>query len=309
MPDHANLLVELLDEPAEAKLIGTKFRNLQLLRRWRFPVPKAFCLTTRLYLDLFRSSLSPTFSTAPTYLRALLNDRITNILGESPSGAVAIRSSSPSEDTDLRSFAGQFDTILGARSYAEVLEGILAVWRSLSSERSTAYEAAHAECAEGNSMATIIQELIPADKSGVIFTADPRTGDASICIIEAAWGLGDFIVSGAVTPDRFTLRGGTQIEHVTASKSKRHVFSPQGLQDEKVPRSLRDVPCLSTKEIHRLYQLAQDVAHKLACPQDIEFLFWQDSIFLLQTRPITTGTIRSTRAGSHSSTTGGQHET
>src|SRR5919202_77533 len=117
--------------------------------------------------------------------------------------AVAVRSSATAEDMPELSFAGQHESYLNVRGEAAVLEAIKRCWASLWTARALGYRVRAGIPPEQVSLAVVVQELVPADAAGILFTADPVTGARDRVLINAAWGLGEAIVGGAVTPDTF----------------------------------------------------------------------------------------------------------
>ena len=116
-----------------------------------------------------------------------------------------MRSSATAEDAADTSFAGQQETILGVEGDDRLLDAIERCWRSLFTERAVAYRAKQGVDAAGLAMAVVVQQLVPAEVAGVLFTRDPLDPDGKRMLAEASWGLGEAVVSGRVTPDRFTL--------------------------------------------------------------------------------------------------------
>src|SRR5207249_11895451 len=115
--------------------------------------------------------------------------------------AVAVRSSATAEDLPELSFAGQQETYLNMRGEAMVLDAVKRCWASLWTARAIGYRARQGIAAEDVSLAVVVQELVPADAAGILFTANPVTGERDVVMINAAWGLGEAIVGGLVTPD------------------------------------------------------------------------------------------------------------
>ena len=114
---------------------------------------------------------------------------------------VAVRSSATAEDLPELSFAGQQETYLNIHGAAMVLDAVKRCWASLWTARAIGYRARHGIAQEDVSLAVVVQELVPADAAGIMFTANPLTGARDQVMINAAWGLGEAIVGGLVTPD------------------------------------------------------------------------------------------------------------
>jgi pyruvate,water dikinase len=201
-----------------------------------------------------------------------------------------VRSSAIGEDSAEASFAGTHLSVLGVSGDEAVIEAIRAVHQSCSDAGAQAYRSKMGLDASTR-MGVVVQALIDADTAGVMFTRDPLTG-ADQRIIEASWGLGEAVVAGLVTPDRYVLEpDGTLIEELVGEKDLAVRRTPAGgTVEEEVDPTLIDLPCLGRAELAALQELA------LACDRvfestahDIEFAFRSGALFLLQRRPITRG--------------------
>jgi phosphohistidine swiveling domain-containing protein len=203
---------------------------------------------------------------------------------------VAVRSSGTAEDLPGHSFAGQYDTYLGVGDLPGCIEAIKKCWASLWTLRAYEYRQKNGFDHLKIGMAVIVQTLIPADVSGVIFTADPLTGGRGRIIIEACFGLGEALVSGKVTPDRFIVgnRSHKIFTRIVSEKKIARTLAASGLVEEQaVPRERLSVCCLDNKQIKKLAKLAKKVETEFGCPQDIEWAIYKGKIFFLQSRPIT----------------------
>jgi pyruvate,water dikinase len=191
---------------------------------------------------------------------------------------VAVRSSATAEDLPGHSFAGQYETYLGITDLSGCIEAIKKCWASLWTERAYEYREKNGFDHLKVNMAVIVQSLVEADTSGVIFTTDPVTGSSSRIIVEACFGLGDSLVSGKVTPDRFIVRKRNL-------KILSHRVSEKTLENEQAC-----VPCIDKRIAKKLAKLAKRVETKFNYPQDIEWAIRDNKIFFLQARPIATVT-------------------
>jgi pyruvate,water dikinase len=203
---------------------------------------------------------------------------------------VAVRSSGTAEDLPGHSFAGQYDTYLGVADMAGCVEAIKKCWASLWTLRAYEYRERNGFDHLKIGMAVIVQTLITADVSGVIFTVDPLTGGRSRTIIEACFGLGEILVSGKVTPDRFIVhkRNFKILSRTISEKKVERTLVGAGLvKEQAVPRERSSACCLENEQIRKLAKLAKKVETELASPQDIEWAICNKTIFFLQSRPIT----------------------
>jgi phosphohistidine swiveling domain-containing protein len=203
---------------------------------------------------------------------------------------VAVRSSGTAEDLPGHSFAGQYDTYLGMSNLEDCIEAVKKCWASLWTLRAYEYRERNSFDHLKIEMAVIVQSLIAADTSGVIFTVDPVTGSRSSMVIEACFGLGDALVSGKVTPDRFLVgKKKLKLFSQTISEKKiEHTIGRNGLIEEKnIPSERSSICCLDKKRVGKLAKLARRIETEFGSPQDIEWAIFKKKIFLLQSRPIT----------------------
>ena len=215
---------------------------------------------------------------------------------DTPGGAapVAVRSSATTEDGADASFAGVQDSYLWIRGEDEVCDAVRWCWASLYSVESLTYRRRLPE--QGLAMAVVIQRMVDARCAGVMFTRSPLTGDRSVIVLEASWGLGSALVGGAVTPDRYVVNKvtGEILSRAVSSKLRQHCMDPSGtgVREEDVPADLHDKPCLDDEEIRTLARLGRQIEQHYGCPQDIEWAIARNvppgaGIFLLQSRPET----------------------
>jgi pyruvate,water dikinase len=209
---------------------------------------------------------------------------------------VAIRSSATSEDSADASFAGLQDTYLWVRGVDSVIEHVRKCWASLYAVESVMYRRRLKLPEQGLAMGVVIQRMIDSRCSGVMFTRSPNTGDRSVVVVEASWGLGSAIVSGEVTPDKYVVGKitGEIVSRTVSQKMRMHRPNPAGagVIDEEVPVGQQNAPCLSDNELHALIEIAKQVERHYGCPQDIEWAIARDlppgeNVFLLQSRPET----------------------
>ena len=209
-------------------------------------------------------------------------------LGEDPT--VAVRSSATAEDLPDASFAGQQDTYLNI-TRDELLDRIKRCWASLFTQRALYYREEQGFDHSEVDIAVVVQKMVDAEKSGVLFTSHPSTGAAEMTV-EAAWGLGEAVVSGSVSPDHYTYdRRDETVESVTISTKKTmHVKDPDTGEtlEKPVPAEKRDERVLSEGELDLLSDIGELVEDHYGQPQDVEWAINDGNIYLLQSRPITT---------------------
>ena len=227
-----------LDAQADAddKAIGPKASSLVRLSRIGLTVPAGFCIPVEAYREHVETrgvlrqiaSALDTLASAPADQKKPILAGIREAIIKAPmatgvcraiethyhelgAGLVAVRSSATAEDLPGRSFAGQYDTYLGITDVDECLTAVRQCWASLWTERAWEYRERNGFDHRAAGMAVIVQALVAADASGVLFTTDPATGRSDRIIIEACFGLGEALVSGRVTPDRFLVKNAISI--------------------------------------------------------------------------------------------------
>ena len=190
--------------------------------------------------------------------------------GELP---VAVRSSATAEDLPEMSFAGQMDTYLNVHGKAMLLEMIKRCWASLWTARAMSYRTRNGIAHEDVSIAVVVQKLVPADAAGIMFTANSLTGARDQVVINVAWGLGEAIVSGLVTPD-IIIVGKLQkkiIEQQINQKDMMTVRTSEGTHEQPVPLNLRNRSVLSPAQISELARIGLKVEALYGVPMDIEW--------------------------------------
>jgi phosphoenolpyruvate synthase/pyruvate phosphate dikinase len=199
----------------------------------------------------------------------------------------AVRSSAIDEDGAQFSFAGQFETYLHV-SHDEIEEKIKAIWLSAVSPRVIKYRQQNNLPLQFG-IGVIIQEMISSEAAGVAFGADPLTGDPSIKIVSAVFGLGEGLVSGDLDADTFTISE-QGIKSQVVSKPHQYVRDTVngGIEKTETNASIKDTPSLSEQQVYEISTLLDQLNHKLGKAQDLEFAFSKGLLYLLQTRPITT---------------------
>jgi pyruvate,water dikinase len=203
---------------------------------------------------------------------------------------VAVRSSATAEDLPDASFAGQQETFLNVQE-DDLIERVKECWASLFSQRAIYYRNRqgfpHAEV----DIAVVVQEMVPAEKSGVLFTSHPSTGEPRI-IIEAAWGLGEAVVSGSVSPDNYVVDKETgEADTITVADKKVMMLKDEETGEtveQAVPDEKRSKRVLDDDEIAELAKLGRRVEDHYDAPQDVEWAVYDGDIYMLQSRPITT---------------------
>lgn len=204
-----------------------------------------------------------------------------------PDSALAVRSSATAEDLPDLSFAGQQDTFLNVVGLDAVMEALVSCWSSLWTARAIGYRARNGIPHDGVALAAVVQLLVPARASGVLFTANPLTGARTETVIDATWGLGEALVSGQVEPDHFVVH--SESGRISRSVGAKAVVT-SALPGGGVTISAR-VPdpelSLTDAQVWELVALGRSVADEYGTPQDLEWAIADATIYLLQARAIT----------------------
>ena len=205
---------------------------------------------------------------------------------------VAVRSSATAEDLPDASFAGQQRTLLNVKGKSELLNAVKECWASLYEPRAIFYRTQKGFEHEKVSMSVVVQKMVDSYKSGVLFTIDPTTNDLNKIAIEAAWGLGEAVVSGEITPDYYVIdkRTGKLVLKKISEKPFMYTRDLEKGRTKKVNLSqeIAKKQVLTDDELFMLAKFGKRIEDHYAWPQDIEWGIEDGQIFILQTRPVTT---------------------
>ncbi len=298
------LLIVPLHEIKPNQGCGPKAENLGRLLQAGLPVPPAVCIpgnACRQHLLRLTSAAELAELTADglaTWRRKIIDaplagdllDQLQEVLASFDWDHLAVRSSASAEDLPGASFAGQHETVLGVKTVEQAAVAIRRCWASLWSDRAFEYRRHNGIEPTATDMAVIVQQLVDADVAGVIFTVNPTTGDPNCMVVEACWGLGDSLVSGRVSPDRFQLAKDSLslLESETGRKTTRCSLDGEGgSRQEPVPAERQELVSLNMDQILDLARLGRDIERLFDGPQDIEFAVKDDRLQVLQARPVT----------------------
>lgn len=291
--------------------VGGKAANLHRLVSAGFPVPDGIVVPVNEYDAFMRSTglreaVAGLLEGAGDVQLSDLSRRIRgmissgradeglseDILGElsraGPDALWAVRSSAVSEDLEDASFAGQLDSYLNVPT-ADVPHMVKRCWASYWNERAIAYRNDSRVDHLGHGIAVVVQRMVDARSSGILFTVDPVRGRSDRMLIEASWGLGEAIASGLVTPDRFECDGrtGEVVSRAINDKAKQVLLRPGGSSVSEVREEDRMVPSISDAELRLLVDIGARIEGHFGGPQDIEWAIEGDRVFVLQSRPVT----------------------
>ncbi|MEJ8639582.1 rifamycin-inactivating phosphotransferase [Streptomyces sp. MS2.AVA.5] len=208
-------------------------------------------------------------------------------LGEQ--AAYAVRSSATAEDLPTASFAGQQDTYLNVMGPMAILQHISRCWASLFTERAVTYRRRNGIDDRTVHMAVVVQQMAFPQASGILFTADPVTGNRKVATVDAGFGLGEALVSGLVNPDVFTVREGDVVAKAIAAKQRALQALPAGgTQEVSIDSQQQEQAALTDAQVVRLVQFGRRIEAHFGRPQDIEWCLVDDAFQIVQSRPITT---------------------
>ena len=300
-------------------LVGGKGANLGEMASFDVPINPGFIITSGAYFDFIeqnkfktkiKESLKELDITDPQQINVasqkiknliisgkisegLAKEIINNYLklgGILSQALVAVRSSATAEDLPGASFAGQHETFLNVRGEANVVNRVKECWASLFEPRAIFYRQEKNFEHFKVGMAVIIQEMLTVDISGVTFTIDPVTNEKNTIIIEAVYGLGELIVQGTVTPDRYVVEK-SSLDILKREVSKQTIqLAKVGTLNRKirVPKKLQSKRKLTDKQIVELAKIGKKIHNHYFFPQDIEWILSKNKFYLVQTRAVTT---------------------
>ena len=305
--------------PEHNDVVGKKCANLGKLTRMELAVPPGFALSIDMYLEFLQTTgLDEQLS---SYVKACGDLRGANItayeeLSTTLRGAIENQEMPPNlkelissyyaklcEKTGINDLAvsvrsagtqsrpGMFETYLNVRGIDDVLSKVRKVWASAYTPRAIAFRTNKELPIIGDELGVAIPKMVNSRASGIAFTVNPVDGDASQILLEANWGLGEGVVSGAESVDGFVVNKETleiKDRHI-GTKTKYVIFTEKGADWVDMPDKLRSVSCLSDEEIIEIARIAKETEARLNAPQDMEWAIDQDlpfpeSLFWLQTR-------------------------
>jgi pyruvate,water dikinase len=296
-------------------IVGGKAANLGELLRLEIPVPDGFVVDARTFKDFINSANLKTkiysllqdldventeeLNRVSEEIRKMIRDakmpediereirKAYRELGNCREVYVAVRSSATAEDLPDASFAGQQDTYLNVKGEEEVVKKVKECWGSLFTPRAIYYRVQKGFKHENVSIAVVVQKMVNSEKSGVMFTSHPVTGEKK-SIIEAVFGLGEAIVGGLVTPDTYVYdRVERKLLEVKVSEKKFMITRKNGSERVELGEKGKE-RVLSDEEIVKLVDLGEVIEEHYGKPQDIEWAIEGGEIYIVQSRPITT---------------------
>jgi phosphoenolpyruvate synthase/pyruvate phosphate dikinase len=301
---------------AKLALVGGKGANLgELSSISGVQVPDGFCITTEAFKEVVESSkgfepLLAQFSVLNTndtkrisetgaIIRNLIEHiPIPKILDDEISGhltrlgndtAYAVRSSATAEDLPNASFAGQQDTYLNIIGKEAVMKHIGKCWASLFTDRAIIYRMQNGFDHRKIRLSVVIQKMVFPHAAGVVFTADPITGNRNVLSIDASFGLGEALVSGIVNADSYKVRSGTIVDRKISTKKKAiYPLKNGGTTEQEIDAASQNTPALTNDQILKLERIGRKIEKHFGAAQDIEWCLVDNTFYIVQSRPITT---------------------
>jgi len=288
-----------LADSTDLTTVGGKGASLARLARSDLPVPGGFHVITDAYRAFVASDEVAGRLTANTdadevaalFATAALPPGLAEELTEHCAKLTppfAVRSSATAEDLPDLSFAGQMDSFLNVTGPTEVIAAVRSCWASLWTSRAVEYRRRNDIEPTGLAIAVVVQELVPARVSGVLFTADPVSRRTDHAMVNSTWGLGESLVSGTVTGDQYIVdkSSRTVITRDLGDKTVETVPTGSGTEEREITGDRRNQPTLTDAELARLTELGHRIEEIYGRPMDIEWA-WTDEPHILQARPIT----------------------
>jgi pyruvate,water dikinase len=297
-------------------LVGGKGANLgELSRIDGIQVPEGFCVTTAAYKEIIDGNreyrallnqLSPlnaedkeNISTISAKIREIIENiaipynigkEITEHLkqfGENTS--YAVRSSATAEDLPTASFAGQQDTYLNIIGTDSILKHISQCWASLFTDRAVTYRIQNGFDHGKVQLSVVVQKMVFPEAAGILFTADPVTGNRKVVSIDAGFGLGEALVSGMVTADNYKVRNGAIIDKkISVKKLAIYAVKEGGTEERLIEPDKQAKQTLADRQILELEKISRRIEAHFGLPQDIEWCLYENKFYIVQSRPITT---------------------
>lgn len=295
--------------------VGGKGANLGEMANAGFPVPLGFCITTEAYRTFIQ--ISQKLDELLTALEQLKPDQLEEISKQGQmirhhlesiiipadikkaiidawkqSGvewAYAVRSSATAEDLPSASFAGQQDTYLNVKGADQILRAVKKCWASLFTDRAIVYRTQNGFGHRSVLLSVVVQQMVFPEVSGIMFTADPVSGNRKIVTIDASFGIGEALVSGIVSADLYQVRANKLINKQIARKEVAiYAQTEGGTNKVEITGDRQTTQALSDEQAVRLAQTGQRIEAHFGSPQDIEWCLVENEIFIVQSRPITT---------------------
>jgi rifampicin phosphotransferase len=297
-------------------MVGGKGANLgELTRIEGIHVPDGFCISTEAFkriigekpsiiklldqLSLLKVEDRDKISELSSEIRRVIegiaipqdiNEEITHFLSRlGKRNAYAVRSSATAEDLPTASFAGQQDTYLNIIGKEEILKHISKCWASLFTDRAVIYRMQNGFDHRKVYLSVVVQKMVFPQAAGILFTADPVTSNRKVLSIDASFGLGEAMVSGLVNADLYKVRNGKVIDKKISTKRLAiYALKDGGTKEQEIEPERQSRQALTDEQILQLERMGRKIEEHFGRPQDIEWCLFDDTFYIVQSRPITT---------------------
>ncbi|HEY8917222.1 MAG TPA: phosphoenolpyruvate synthase [Chitinophaga sp.] len=301
---------------AKLALAGGKGANLgELSGIEGIQVPGGFCVTTEAYKEIIENNTAfnslldqlsvlkadnrKEISEISAKIRKLIEEiaipegisrEITRQLEQLGEGnAYAVRSSATAEDLPGASFAGQQDTYLNITGKKSILEHVSKCWASLFTDRAVTYRLQNGFDHKKVHLSVVVQKMVFPQVAGILFTADPVTGNRKVLSVDASFGLGEALVSGLVNADIYKVRGAEVIHKQVATKKLAiYALKEGGTEQQELPSEMQQKQALTDEQILELARIGRKIEEHFGAPQDIEWCLADGAFYIVQSRPVTT---------------------
>ncbi len=289
--EEARIEVLWLGQPEchDISVVGAKAANLSRFVA-SYTVPPGFCLPAtgddwKDHVIDSSPSLPPDLGDCLAVAYRRLSD-----LCRTADVSVAVRSSALDEDGNAASFAGQHDTYLNVTGAESVVAAIARCRASVNNAHAIDYRRRHGISENNVKIAVLVQQMVPADVSAVVFGANPVNGNRDEIVVNVSWGLGESVVGGTVTPDSYVVRkqDATILSRHIGEKLRMTVPVSGGTKEVGVPRMLQTQPAASDEQVVEMANLTIELEAAVGWPVDVECAYHGHQLYLLQCRPVTT---------------------
>ena len=313
-----NTYVQNLNETNELNISDVGGKALNLIKMSRIDgieVPEAFCITTESFKETYIENIElSSLINQLSNLKVDEKDRIKSLCNQireamenvqipqavsigieahlkkfNDETPYAVRSSATAEDLPTASFAGQHDSYLNIIGLESITRHIIKCWASLFTERAVMYRMQNGFDHRNVYIAVVIQKMVLPQASGIMFTADPVSGNRNMVSIDASYGIGEALVSGIVNPDTYKVKKGKIVHRKISSKNMAiYPIHDGGTEERGIEDKHKREQTLADGEILKLEELGRKIEAHFSNPQDIEWCLFDKKFYFVQSRPITT---------------------
>ena len=263
--------------PTDINLVGGKGASLGKLSQFGMPVPPGFVVTTDVYRKFSKEDLP-----------LEVEEEILKSFDDLETKRVAVRSSAVAEDSSKNSWAGQLESYLNV-SREELLQRIRDCWDSIRSDRALSYASGQNLTEDELVVAVVVQKMVDSEAAGVMFTINPVTKNSGELMIEASFGLGEYLVQGMITPDNLIVdKENLRVKNIDLGTQEKMLKFLEGKNQEVfIPKKMGSKQVLTFGQIQELAKMGLQIEKYYGRPQDIEWALENGKLYILQSRPVT----------------------